>query len=196
LESALANAGVYTIKLLIGEVVYAEAQFEVKESGSITIVKELKGSDIAESTIARGTSFLEGLFTFYGKTDGSAISVSTCTVSDGTNTYTKTIKLSGGAAAASTTEAGLANLIKIVADKAGTIQLVASQKAPLSTSQVVYLKLFGADAAVISTSTVALSATDALTMSIVTFEIIEAGTYYIGASANGFYLYSASWITQ
>jgi hypothetical protein len=195
LESALANAGVYTIKLLIGEVVYAQAQFEVKENGNITIVKELKGSDIAESSIPRVTPYLDGLFTLYGKIDNLTISVSDCNVTDGTNTYTKTIKLTGGKAVASVNEAELANLIKIVADKAGTIRLVVSQKNLQSSSLDVYLRLFGADAMEISTSTV-LSGTDALTMSIVTFEISEAGTYFIGTNSNGFQLYSVAWITQ
>jgi hypothetical protein len=170
--------------------------YEEAEQEPVEIVKELNASDVAESTIARGTAFNEGLFTLYGKVDGSAISVSTCNVTDGTNTYSKTIKLTGGKAVASVNEAELANLIKIVADKAGTIQLVVSQKNLTSASQLVNLKLFGADAVEISTSDVALSATDAATMSIVTFDIVSAGTYYIGASTNGFQLYSASWITQ
>ena len=81
-------------------------------------------------------------------------------------------------------------------DKAGTIQLVASQKNDTSNTKEVFLKLFGADARPISTSAIALNTTDADVMSIVTFEISEAGTYYIGANTNGFQLYSVAWITQ
>ncbi len=132
----------------------------------------------------------------YGKTDGSAISVSTVSVTDGTNTYTKTIKLTGGKAAVGADEASLANLVKVVVDKAGTVRLVASQKNATSGSQEVFLKLIGENGADITVSNVALSATDAEVMSIVTFEISAAGTYYIGANSNGFQLYSIAWITR
>ncbi len=194
-EQALAKAGVYTVRLFVEDELYAETTFTVKESGTVKVVRELKADDVP-GNIERGASFLDGLFTFYGKTDGSAISVSNMDTTDGTNTYSKVIKLSGGKAVASANEAELANLVKIEVDKPGTIRIVASQKNAATATTSVKLVLFGADGTTLVTDSQELPTYDAEVMTVVTFEISAAGTYFVGANANGFHLYSIAWIYE
>ena len=103
----------------------------------------------------------------------------------------KTIKLSGGKTGFNGTVP--ANCLKVVAAKAGTITVVASQKNDTANVRTdVNLVLFGADGTKIATSTEVLSANDG-TLSVITFEITEAGTYYIGSSNNGCFVFAVSY---
>ena len=154
---------------------------------------ELNASELEKGKVDSGTTYKE-IYSVYGK-DSSAtmtqVEIASFEGSDGTNSYSKTIKLSGGKTGFNATVP--ANCLKVVATKAGTITVVASQKNDTANVRTdVNLVLFGADGTKIATSTEVLSANDG-TLSVITFEITEAGTYYIGSSNNGCFVFAVSY---
>ena len=160
-----------------------------------TVTVKFNPSTLDTQKVNSGTAF-EEIFTFYGKafTDPAAptqFDISSITATDGTNEYTRVIKLSGGKAAIS--GESVANAVAISVAKAGQITVVVSQKnAAASLNSGVKLALFDASGAAIYTHDLVLAGYDE-TVNTITFDVAEAGTYYIGAVSNGFYLYAISY---
>ncbi len=176
---ATKDFGIYS---LTGKVYFAGEGQTTPVANKITQLDTSK----LDSKVTAGT-VVSGIFTIYGKADGTAVSVSNvhtsfATVDNKATTITKVLKLNAGKAVAGSSAA---NCVVITLDSQATINIVATKKSATSNAKLV---LYNAEGTKVKESD-GIDAFEATNINTITFENVAAGTYYLGASADGFYLF-------
>lgn len=184
----------------IYEITITPVSSQSGENTEQQVVASIKSSDLTESSYAGdGTVNFGTVFTLFGNYKNNAyqtVSVSSAsglTVDGETSSISKVLKVTGGKA-----EVGenTKNAIKIVVDKTVTITAVVSQKdagqnddGTPKTPYTAKLVLLNASGEKVKSSTNAMDAFGSTSLTTITFENIEAGTYYLGADGSGFLLF-------